>query len=37
MTGAGTAHEVLLFIVSREDANVSNQSLQAAAALVGFA
>jgi hypothetical protein len=37
MTGAGTAHELPLFIVSGKDANVSNQSLQAEATLVGFA
>jgi hypothetical protein len=37
MTGADTAHELPLFTVSRKDANVSNQNLQAEAALVGFA
>jgi hypothetical protein len=37
MTGAGTAHELPLFIVSRKDANVGNQSLQAEATLVDFA
>jgi hypothetical protein len=37
MTGVGTAHELPLFTVPRKDAYVSNQDLQAEAALVGFA
>jgi hypothetical protein len=37
MTGAGAAHELPLFIVPGKDANVSNQDLQAEAALVGVA
>jgi hypothetical protein len=37
MTGAGTARELPLFIVSGKDASVSNQSLQAEATLVDFA